>query len=179
MLGAPMEYGDPDGHGTYGQLTMGDNGGLICHECGQERQFLGRHVREHDMTADQYREAHGLGRSTRLVSPELAQTFSEKAAERVGSPAWGRFESARDPDAAREESRQAQQEPLRAQALESRRKQALAASRSRPPRVCEIDGCGRKHVTNGWCRTHLERYKRTGDVQADIPVRPRRGGPPA
>lgn len=174
-----MKYGDPDGHGAYGQLTMGAGGGLVCHECGQERQFLGRHVREHGMTAGQYREAHGLGRSTRLVSPELAQTFSEKATERVGSPGWVRFEAARDVDSAREESLRALREPLRAQALEARRKQAAAASRSRPKRVCEIDGCGRKHVANGWCRTHLERYKRTGDTQADIPVRPRRGGPPA
>lgn len=172
-----MEYGDPDGHGIYGQLTTGASGELACHECGQERHFLGRHIREHGMSADQYREAHGLGRSTRLVSPELAQTFSEKATERVGSPAWERFEAARDVDGARQESLRAFREPLRAQALEARRKQAAAASRSRPKRVCEVDGCGRKHVADGLCRTHYERRKRTGDAQADVPVRPRKGGP--
>ncbi|PWV44579.1 MucR family transcriptional regulator [Nocardiopsis sp. L17-MgMaSL7] len=172
-----MRYGDPDGHGVYGQLTTGDDGGLICHECGQERQFLGRHVREHGMTAATYREAHGLGRRTSLASEELRATWGERSSERVGSPEWRRFEAARDPQSARKESRAALREPLRAQALESRREQALAASRSRPARVCEVPGCGRKHVTKGWCRTHLERYKRTGDVQADVPVRPRKGGP--
>jgi len=173
----PLQYGDSDGHGVYGQLSPGDDGGLVCHECGQERQFLGRHVREHGMSADQYRERHGLGRSTPLVAPDLQRTFSEKATERVDSPGWKRFEAARDADSAREESLKALREPLRAQALEARRKTALAASRSRPERVCEVPGCGRKHVTHGWCRTHLERWKRHGDVQADIPVRPRRGGP--
>lgn len=172
-----MQYGDPDGHGTYGQLTEGASGGLVCHECGAERQFLGRHAREHNMTADQYRERHGLGRATSLISDELRATLSEKATERVGSPAWLRFEAARDVDSARQESLRALQEPLRAQALAARRKQAAAVSRSRPKRVCEVDGCGRKHVSDGLCRTHYERRKRTGDVQAHIPVRPRKGGP--
>lgn len=171
-----MEYGDTDGHGVYGQLTEGP-GGLICHECGQERQFLGRHVRVHGLSADTYRERHGLGRSTRLASQELRGQWGEKAAARVGSPEWERFETARDADAAREESLRALSGPLRAQALESRRRQALAASRSRPARVCGVEGCGRKHVADGLCRTHYERRKRTGDVQAHIPIRERRGGP--
>lgn len=172
-----MKYGAPDGHGVYGQLTIGDDGGLVCHECGEERAFLGRHVRVHGLTADTYREAHGLGRSTSLAADSLRATWSEKATERDGSPEWERFEAARDPGAAREESLRALAEPTRPQASAAHRKQALAASRVRSGRVCEIDECGRKHVTNGWCRTHLERYKRTGDVQADVPVAPRKGGP--
>jgi hypothetical protein len=176
-LDPPLKYGMVDGHGIHGKLTAGTDGGLICHECGSERQFLGRHVREHGMTADQYREAHGLGRSTSLAADALRATWSEKSSERVGSPEWRRFEEARDPDAARDESRAALQEPLRAQALQSRQEQALRASRSRGPRWCEVDGCGRKHVADGLCRTHYERRKRTGDVQEDVPVRPRKGGP--
>ncbi|MEU3020074.1 MucR family transcriptional regulator [Nocardiopsis sp. NPDC007018] len=172
-----MVYGDPDGHGVYGQLTTGDDGGLICHECGQERQFLGRHVREHGMTAESYREAHGLGRGTSLAAPALRLRFGALASERVGSPEWERFAASRNHEKARRKSRAAFETPLRAETSESRRQQALAASRSRPPRVCEVPGCGRKHVSRGWCGTHLERYRRHGDVQADIPVRPRRGGP--
>lgn len=172
-----LQYGDPDGHGVHGQLTTGADGGLICHECGQERQFLGRHVREHGMSADQYRERHGLGRATRLVSARLHATLSTKGLERVGSPAWARFEAARDPDAAREEARQALKEPLRPQSVQSWTKEALAAAQGRKKRFCEVPGCGRPHAANGLCRTHRERLRRTGDVQAHIPVRPRKGGP--
>lgn len=175
-----MRYGDPDGHGTYGRLTTGDAGGLICHECGQERQFLGRHIREHGITADQYRERHGLGRSTPLASPSLQRTFSELATERIGSPGWVRFEAARDTDTARRESMRVWKEaPPRPEVHHALVERGAAASRSRPPRTCEVDGCGRKHVANGLCRTHRERLERTGDVQAHIPVRPRQGGPPS
>jgi hypothetical protein len=172
-----VRYGDADGHGVYGQLTTGTDGGLVCHECGQERRFLGRHVRVHGMSADTYREKHGLGRSTPLASAELRGTWGEKASERVGSPEWERFEAARDPDTARAESLRALTGPTRAQAAAAHRKEALKASRSRPKRVCEVGGCGRKHVADGLCRTHYERRKRTGDVQAHIPVKPRKGGP--
>lgn len=172
-----MKYGDVDGHGIYGQLTEGTSGGLVCHECGAERAFLGRHVRVHGLTAATYRAKHGLGRSTRLASRELREQLGEKAAARVGSPGWARFEAARDVDAAREESRRVLAEPTRAQAAAAHREQALKASRSRPKRVCDVDECGRKHVADGLCRTHYERRKRTGHVQADVPVRPRKGGP--
>lgn len=30
-IGDPVQYGDPDGHGTYGQLTGGADGGPIAH----------------------------------------------------------------------------------------------------------------------------------------------------
>lgn len=171
-----MEYGDRDGHGYYGQLTEGDTGGIICHECGTERVFLGRHVRVHGMTAAQYREAHGLGRSTSLASPDLRDRWSEKASARVGSPEWSRFEQARNPAAATEASREATAD-VRPQVVPGKRAQALAAPRSRPARECDVDGCGRKHVADGLCRTHYYRRHRTGDVQDDVPVRPRQGGP--
>lgn len=58
-----LQYGDVDGHGTYGQLTEGDGSGLICHECGAERQFLGWHVREHGHVEvpDDHVTAEGFG----------------------------------------------------------------------------------------------------------------------
>ena len=173
-----MDYGGTDGHGTYGQLTTGEGGGLICHECGAERAFLGRHVRVHGMTAAQYREAHGLGRSTSLASPDLLGRWSENAAGRVGSAEWERFAAARDPDTAREESAQVwREETPRPAVMERLRLRALAASRSRQGRECDVDDCGRPHAAHGLCRTHLGRLQRTGDVQAHKPVRPRKGGP--
>lgn len=30
-------------------------------------------------------------------------------------------------------------------------------------RTCSIEGCGRRHYSRGWCKLHLERWKRTGD----------------
>jgi hypothetical protein len=172
-----MEYGAPDGHGIYGQLTTGPSGDLICHECGAERQFLGRHIREHGLSASEYKERHGLGRGASLAADTLRTTWSERASARVGSPEWMRFAAARDADAARQEALRARMEPPRAQARETWRQNAALASRARPVRVCEVPDCGRKHVADGLCRTHYERRKRTGDVQAHIPVRPRRGGP--
>jgi hypothetical protein len=173
-----MEYGDPDGYGIYGQLTTSNDGGLICHECGQERAALGRHVRVHGLTAATYRERHGLGRSVPLASKDLRGRLKEKASARVGSPAWDRFEAARDTNAARQESlRVWREEPPRPQVRHARAAKAVAVSRSRKPRWCDVDGCGRKHVADGLCRTHYERRKRKGDVQADIPVRARKGGP--
>lgn len=173
-----MNYGDPDSHGRYGILDD-DGQTVLCHECGTRRAFLGRHIRVHDLTADEYREAHGLGRSTPLAAQGLRETMSENASARVGSPQWERFEAARDVDAAREASRQVAAQGDRPQAARSHREQALKASQARglQPGVCTVEGCGRRHVAQGWCRTHYERWKRTGDVQADVPVRPRKGGP--
>ena len=43
-----------------------------------------------------------------------------------------------------------------------------------PERVsadCAVDGCGRRAVTRGWCHGHSLRWSRTGEVQADRPLR--------
>lgn len=36
---------------------------------------------------------------------------------------------------------------------------------------CSIDGCGRDHFARGWCQRHYQRWTRTGDPQADRPIR--------
>ena len=37
--------------------------------------------------------------------------------------------------------------------------------------ICSIKGCGRSHARDGYCRTHYDRVRRTGDPQADKPIR--------
>lgn len=36
---------------------------------------------------------------------------------------------------------------------------------------CSVDECDRSHYMKGWCRAHHRRWAKTGDVQADRPVR--------
>lgn len=166
-----MEYGQVDGHGRYGILDTDEAGMLVCHECGQARQFLGRHVRVHGMSADEYRERHGLGRAVSLAAAGLRERFGEASRGRVGSAAWRRFEQARDPDAAREVSVRVLREPTRAGVLPGKRERAALASGSRGRGVCTVDGCGRPVVGRGWCQAHYGRWQRTGGVQADVPIR--------
>lgn len=35
---------------------------------------------------------------------------------------------------------------------------------------CTVTGCTRRRYQRGWCRAHLGRYRRHGDVQASIPI---------
>lgn len=166
-----MEYGQVDGHGRYGILDTDEAGLLVCHECGQARQFLGRHVRVHGLSAYEYRERHGLARTVSLAAAGLRERFGEASRGRVGSAAWLRFEQARDPDRAREASVRAVGEPTRAGVLPGKRERAAVASRSRARGVCSVAGCGRPVVGRGWCQAHYGRWQRSGDVQADVPIR--------
>ena len=43
-------------------------------------------------------------------------------------------------------------------------------------RTCTIEGCGKPHNARGYCRGHLNRFYRTGDVQAHIPLQEKRPG---
>jgi len=45
--------------------------------------------------------------------------------------------------------------------------------RPRMHKTCTVAGCDRPHVAFGRCMIHYIRHRRTGDVQADIPVAPR------
>jgi hypothetical protein len=38
-------------------------------------------------------------------------------------------------------------------------------------RPCEVDGCDRPRTSRGWCSAHYARWRTTGDVQADVPVK--------
>lgn len=37
--------------------------------------------------------------------------------------------------------------------------------------ICAVPVCGRPVLARGWCSPHWARWSRTGDVQADLPVR--------
>ena len=32
-------------------------------------------------------------------------------------------------------------------------------------RVCDVDGCDRKHYSRGWCKSHYERWRKFGSVE--------------
>lgn len=42
------------------------------------------------------------------------------------------------------------------------------------PRLCSVEGCGRRAYTRGWCRAHYKRWRLDGDVLPDMPVGTRR-----
>jgi hypothetical protein len=92
-----MELGDTDGHGHYGLLDETSDG-LVCHECGHAFPHLGLHAwRGHGMTADQYRETHGLQRRRGIVSSQLRQQIQINAKARMASPSGQAFTAARNP----------------------------------------------------------------------------------
>jgi hypothetical protein len=37
--------------------------------------------------------------------------------------------------------------------------------------TCAVDGCDKRSRNRGWCSGHYERWRLTGDVQADVPLR--------
>lgn len=47
---------------------------------------------------------------------------------------------------------------------------------ARRARLCEVPGCGRRHLGHGLCRTHLSRRDRIGDARPDVPVQARTPG---
>ncbi|HAT6526199.1 TPA: MucR family transcriptional regulator [Corynebacterium striatum] len=95
-----MRVGDADGYGQYG-IIDGDDKRILCHECGRTYKSLAAHVQmAHQMTAEDYRAAHGIPKRIPLISPEVSAAKSEKSKAQVGSAAWVRFEAKRDPTAA-------------------------------------------------------------------------------
>ncbi len=44
-------------------------------------------------------------------------------------------------------------------------------------RVCEIRGCGRKHIARGWCHAHYKRWQIYGDPLGGGPPTARNGEP--
>ena len=35
---------------------------------------------------------------------------------------------------------------------------------------CAVDGCDRPHECRGWCNAHHQRWYKTGDVRAEVPI---------
>lgn len=89
-----MKAGEVDGHGRYAVLDE-DEDGLLCHECGARHTHLGLHVyRAHGLTADEYRERHGLKRKG-LVSQHIRDVMADNARDNAHTrPA---FTAGRDP----------------------------------------------------------------------------------
>lgn len=96
-----MRVGDPDGHGRYAQLEHDDEGRLLCHECGTWWAHLATHARgAHGIPAAAYRQAHGLGASTRLVGDVVRERMRVANAAR-GDEHLARLAASRNPDTAR------------------------------------------------------------------------------
>jgi len=65
--------------------------GVVCLECGILYRFLGRHVRRHGLTLDEYREKWGYNRGRALISPDLRDArrqvaLAQNAVERLPGP---------------------------------------------------------------------------------------------
>lgn len=63
--------------------------------------------------------------------------------------------------------------PLRYHHRKVDRGPLLAGERQR----CSVDGCPNPSSSRGWCQAHYLRWRRTGDVKADIPVGAQRNPP--
>ena len=101
---SPLPYGAPDGHGRHGILDTTQEGLLLCHECGQAFSHLATHARRaHGLTAAQYRSAHGLGVSRRLVAPAVSERMRDSW-EAHREEHLAALEEHRDPDTARSAS---------------------------------------------------------------------------
>lgn len=63
---------EPSGESLKGTIEMSDDGlYLRCHECGDWVPNLSRHVREHKLTAKEYKKKHGLKKSTSLFNEPM------------------------------------------------------------------------------------------------------------
>ena len=99
-----LAYGAQDGHGRFGILDTDEGGRLICHECGKSWKHLGTHVKQaHGIMPADYRERHGLGVSTRLVSSGTSARMRESW-KRHEQTHLAALEESRDPDRARQSS---------------------------------------------------------------------------
>jgi len=62
-------------HGRHGHLDEVD-GRVLCHECGRSfRSLIGHITRKHGLTADEYREAHGLARTRPLMAADVREAL--------------------------------------------------------------------------------------------------------
>ena len=95
-----MQPGDRSGFGRYGYID-GDDEQVMCHECGKMCASVAAHANlAHGMSANEYRQAHGLPQRVALVAPKMSRRMSKSAKSRVGSEGWERMVAKRDPTAA-------------------------------------------------------------------------------
>lgn len=92
--------GQPVGAGVYGRLSEDAEGRLICHEYGGAYLSLAAHVfLAHGMTADEYREAYELPRTTKLAAVRVRERIGRSSARPEN---LARLARVRDPQAAAE-----------------------------------------------------------------------------
>ena len=153
-VGVELRIGEPSGHGRFGVMERTEDAAL-CHECGGWFVSVGSHAYlAHELTAREYRQRHGLARSTPLVSLGMSRRRSEDSRSRVGSAGWRRLEAARDPQAAAD-ARQpddfrapaaiAAKEPTSTANLPSK------AARVKVCRVCGAEYTGRRRLCSEEC----------------------------
>ncbi len=83
-----------DYKGEVGKLEIDVEGRLRCHVCGWFMNHLGRHVYlRHNMTAEDYREAYGLNRTTPLCSKDISR---HRATIALQNQLEGKFPSGED-----------------------------------------------------------------------------------
>ncbi|MFS0140308.1 MucR family transcriptional regulator [Corynebacterium striatum] len=143
-----MRVGDPDGYGRYGYLD-GDDERIICHECGRAYKSLAAHAQmAHQMTAEDYRDAHGIPKRIPLISSEVSAAKSEKSKAQVGSEAWMRFEAKRDPTAA-SHARDKTAFQLRGADIEAHSERARQNIKGAKKRIRPCVVCGRPPMKTG------------------------------
>lgn len=75
---------------------------IICLECGRSFEHLGSHLRRmHDMSGDEYREAHALPRGLPLASDSYRETRRQILAQSIATGAMTRPDQADLVEAAR------------------------------------------------------------------------------
>lgn len=90
--------GQAVGAGVYGRVDEDAEGRLICHECGGAYLSLAAHAfLAHGMTADEYREAYELPRSTKLAAAGVRERIGRSSARPEN---LARLARVRDPQAA-------------------------------------------------------------------------------
>jgi hypothetical protein len=63
---------------------MSNDGLVECLLCGKQCQSLGHHLRwNHALSADQYRDQHGIRRGTSLASPATRARFADRLRARI------------------------------------------------------------------------------------------------
>ena len=65
----PVNHG---GFGWYGLMAYNEQGQLMCHECGEFRHGLYKHIRKHNLNPKEYKLKYGLLQKHKLASSALS-----------------------------------------------------------------------------------------------------------
>lgn len=170
-MGSVLNVGDVDGWGLFGVLDETEDG-LLCHRCGHRYTHLGLHAwRGHGITADAYREAHGLARSRGLVATPTREVIANNAREQLATkPA---FLASRSPATASSTPRSISpegREAVRATNRASpgrRRSGTVVICEQCGSRFCPLAGARRRRFCSRSCASIYSRAARnTSEIDA-------------